>query len=94
MVVTATGTTVVFCERCTRCTGFKPGPTPLRERRRQAAAEQLIDEAAWPAPTLILAWNSWWCETCSARTWVEGAACHGELMTPVRLEMHSRDSPG
>lgn len=43
--------------------------------------------------TLILAWDSWWCEICSARTWVEGARCHGELMTPVRMEMHSRESP-
>lgn len=45
MAVTATKTTVEFCERCASCTGFTPGPTPLRVRR-QAVADEATAVAA------------------------------------------------
>lgn len=122
MAVTATKTTVEFCERCASCTGFTPGPTPLRVRRREVADEPtevaatelrtnevadpvgatplLVDEHTgdvyWPtdlaAPgTLIRAWTSYRCERCEAMTWASDPVCHGKPMTPVRLEMHSRE---
>ncbi len=98
MAVAGSRTKVEFCDSCDGCAGFMPGPVPLHKRRK--GAELVVDEQhgevvlptdpAAPS-TLILAWDSWWCETCSARTWVEGARCHGQLMTPVRVEMHSRE---
>jgi hypothetical protein len=89
MGVAGTGRVTGMCEACT-CSGFTPG---LRHPRRVAPPLPARPAAPRPADTLILAWDSWWCETCSARTWVEGARCHDELMTAVRLEMHSRE-PG
>ncbi len=43
--------------------------------------------------TLILAWDSLWCPACSARSFRSAASCCGRPMLPVRLEMHSRESP-
>lgn len=41
--------------------------------------------------TLILAWNSLWCEKCSSRSFRERDTCCARPMLPVRLEMHTRE---
>lgn len=43
-----------------------------------------------PERELILAWDSWWCPTCSARTFVADARCCGGRMVAVRIEMYER----
>lgn len=72
------GVVTLHCLRCA-CASFTPAELP-------------------PAPsirsTLIYAWSSWWCPACGRTSWRVDEVCHGEPMTAVRLEMHSRDSPG
>jgi hypothetical protein len=53
-----------------------------------------VDEPLDLTPTsLILAWDTRWCPSCSSRWMSETAVCCGKPCVPVRMEMHSRDSP-
>ena len=90
------GAVVLVCFRHDSCEGFTP------ERIEEGAAEVepgppallLVDEPLDLTPTtLIQAWKSWWCERCGAMTWRSDPVCCRRPMTPVRIEMHSRESP-
>lgn len=53
----------------------KPAPKPTPQ---PAAAEPLM------------AYDAWWCRSCSRRPFEPGACC-GKPLTPVRVEIHRRD---
>lgn len=67
-----------------------------------AATPLLVDDHTgdvyWPtdpaAPsTLIRAWTAYRCERCEGMAWDLEPVCHGRPMVPVRVEVHSRESP-
>jgi len=84
------GAVVLVCFRHDSCEGFDQ--ERIEEEEVEPPALLLVDELSDLTPTsLILAWDSWWCETCQDRTWRVGQSCHGRPMTAVRLEMHTRE---
>lgn len=76
------------------CTDFCPLDPP-DAATEVGTEESRTNEAAGSVDAaerdLILAWDSWWCPTCSARTFVADARCCGQRMVPVRIEMYERD---
>lgn len=101
------GAVVLACLKCPECEIFDLAPTVVaapeprtNEEAGSVGTPLLVDDHTgdvyWPtdlaAPgTLIRAWTSYRCERCEAMTWASDPVCHGKPMTPVRLEMHSRE---
>lgn len=103
------GAVVLACTRCSCTKFRPAEPTPVAATDGGAddglpavGTPLLVDDHTgdvyWPTdpaapPTLRRAWSSYVCERCEGMTWELAPVCHGKPMTPVTIQMHSRESP-